>query len=376
MRESRYTDKKERKGRGGKKFSLNLRITTTPTRVHFQAPAELYEDPRSGAKLPWKVGKRHYVPTKADGSGTYVDCGDQCVVCAYTAPADFDLDIEVDSKLAKCYPATFYALQGWVEEWHHLVQYERDDKSTYMVRERCQGQNCEFCKVECQKVFGNRFALALSRKAWNEAIFPFQEEVEGHCRCGGNVYVPEYLCTGCKAPLIDVCNSCYSCKSEEIALDLDNGMAECQSCNSSWSVKESGNEDLEKAANQEAECACGVKDYPNPHAVCTEEGCDADSHDLFDAQVTLVKATADKTASTSVKNWKFQKPDERLFDPKYQGDDDMAKKIAEAFQKPMDLDRQFAPDPPHTTAQRLGVKNPFAEAGGGDASQYRRYKKD
>lgn len=325
-------------------------------------------DEETGVSYPFLPFEQHYVPSARNGKGGAVRCHDKCVVCAYTNPhmdkfKDLDLShVEVIKNLAECDARIYFAVSGWIEEWFHLVEEQRKDgDGTFHKRVRCKGRGCDMCAEGGMKVFGNRFFNAFSKKAWNEAIFGKNEEIERSCKCGGDIYIPHYVCRKCEEMVVDVCNQC-DCGSEEIALDLDSGVAECQACQLTWNIYNA--EAIQEQINDELECPhCKHVDVPEPHYVCTEDECDAKPYDIFDAQLVVRKASGEKTAEMVCDGAKVQEADERLFLPKYQGDDEWAQKVADSFKKAIDLSETYPIQTPAEQCQLLGVRNPFSNTG-------------
>jgi hypothetical protein len=77
--------------------------------------------------------------------------------------------------------------------------------------------------------------------------------------------------------------------------------------------------------------------------------------------MVIKKDSGDKKYHLVVDDWKIKEPDPRLFDPKYQGDDDIAEKIAEKNAKPLPLEQIFASDPPHVQSKVVNLTNLFAD---------------
>jgi len=241
--ESIEVDRKAgRKASSGKRWSYLLKFTTAPTRVHFGHPEKPYTHPDTGRKLPFSTRKRHWIPGGGKkGNGIYIECGDQCVVCAYTNPQAFGLEnVTADSRFIQFVPKTYYAVSGWVEDWYHVLEYYIDDKDqskgTFHRRERCSGRGCELCNDGEEKVFGNRFYANIAPSHWRDAVHDLHNKIQlSHCKCGGAIFIPDYTCVKCNKVLLDIYSTC-DCGNTEVALKVDSGTAVCNKCDSSWSA--------------------------------------------------------------------------------------------------------------------------------------------
>jgi len=367
MRQRRVVDRQhvQRQSGGKKKWDLRLQIGHAPVRVHFGVPDPLYKDEESGAELPYVPHDQHYVKRARGGKGSGFICAkDKCVVCAYANPQAYGLDLEPDLGLAKCHPKLAFGVVGWVEEWCHDVQYERDDKQgVYHRRELCKGKTCEFCKGGFPKVFGKRFYYPFSGGTWKYHIETVHELAERQCKCGGSIYVPYYYCPKCENILEDVLQTCV-CGSTNVEINLEVGDAGCKDCNRSWKAYAGDDEDLMKKIENPLLCPhCGAKDVlPMPKHVCTTEGCEAQPYSVFDCQLALRKEGEGEKQKIVVPSWKIQEPDPRLFDIKFQGDDEWTREHSDIINRLLDPSKYFQPDPPEQVAQSIGVINPFGNA--------------
>jgi hypothetical protein len=369
FKQSRRISGSEKGGGGGdgssRMFSLLWTPTVVPTRVHFVRPEKMYPDPVSGLEFPWYRGRRHWLPR----AQRYLGCGnDQCLVCAHANPAKFNIDgVAPDPDCAKSPPKGFNAVGGLIEEPFHLVDMPRKDGTgTYKSRERCTGRTCKHCAAKAPKVFGNRFYYSFSTPQWRFAVEPVMEKVERFCRCGGYRYPSHYACEKCGEVIIDMTNQCASCGARvedgDIDIDSETHRAECRKCQTSWSLLECEDPELEEAANNPVRCPkCGHTGYPSVVLVCTTDGCTSDPYDIFDVSMVLRKDSNDKKYHLVVDEWKIKEPDPRLFDAKYQGGDDIAEKIAEKNKQPLPLEQLFAPDPPNVQAKLTNLPNILAD---------------
>jgi hypothetical protein len=363
-----------------------LRLDETPVRLHFGIPEELYA--LGDSEVPFLHYLRHYVPYAGkNGKGMYVECGPECVVCAYTTPQTFGLEnVEVNAKLAKSEARPYYAVAGWVEEWFHRVEYWRDDndhsKGTYHSKERCQGKGCEFCKAELEKVFGNKFYLILPPMLWNTLI-QLQDEAELTCECDSRIYVPHYQCPACENVLVDVVETCENCEGTEIALDADTLEAECTACNHTWSADIRRNENILKEVEREHLCtSCQNNVFPSRTYQCVNPDCGTSPRSIFQMQLTLKQTGKGKDGVLHILDWKFQDPDARLFDPQYQGDNSgeekWADKIAEGNKKVINLSEYLSPEEPEQQIKALAMNldNPFMSGQGGQTYHRPRRSQD
>lgn len=360
-------------------------------KVHFTKPETLYEHPDTGAKLPFRVGERYWVPWVKRGKfeGQYIErdpTGKDSVVDAYKNPAEYGLQMSPMQKFLKLYPKIYYGVGGFVEEWFHRFKEKSEkDGNEYWTKQVCNGHGCDHCKKQYPKVFGSKVYFEIAKMHWNQSVFGWEERINSSCKCGEDsfIYTPHYECKQCQSLVVDVMNNCFSCDGENIALAPDEAKAECNDCHASWSVYESDNEELSKAVNQEVKCGdCGHKDYPVPKFVCTN--CDSpEPFGIFDCQMKIHMTVDDegKPKEMVIEDVMIQEPDERLFDKRYQDTKDSkdseewSEKIADANKKPFDLNKLLAAKSPEEQAQIIGVANPFNTGAASQGYQsYSRHK--
>lgn len=380
---SRQTDREyydSRPKRGSRLWSLRYKPTTDPVKFHPCKPETLYEDPyNKGNTFPWKRRRFHYIPWANNGKGGVIECaGEHCVVCAYMDPQRMGVDIEPDSRIRKnCWVKISYAVSGWIEEWFHLVerQSKNDKDKTYRVRELCTGRGCEHCANKIPRVFGNRAFIDFSKKAWDDVVDPVLEQVEKVCRCGGDIYVPNYVCENCEATIIDLAMTCEVCRNQgltpidDIVIDAERQVAICQTCDTEWSMLESMDENLASAVNEKYNCQeCNHVGYPAANLLCTS--CDSpDPMELFDSQFTIKKISEEKTSGLEITNWEIKDPDPRLFDPEFQGakkgctqeEREAAEGVVARHRSHIDLDKIFPILSTREQASILGKPDPFSE---------------
>lgn len=343
----------------------------------------------TGEEFPFYTGSRHFVPGAGpQKKGVYVECAQAildengkpgpCVVCAYTNPALYDLNVSPIQKYSEYNASIYYGIAGWIEEWFHEVEKpNRNDQSkTHKERERCKGRGCDNCRGNVIKVFGRKFYTAVARTHWNDSIYRTQEQISSNCRCGGFIYTQDWVCPGCQNMVVDLLNNCFNCNSDQIAIDADEGKAVCQNCQADWSVFEHDNPEISKVVNQDFRCSCGVEDLPQPRVYCSNEGCEGDGYGIFDAQLKLTKTGEGTKSELHVDDVVIQEADSKLFDPQWQGaaaDAEHAEKVAVAMKSVLDLFEIMGPDTPETQAQLLGVPNPFAASASGQS--YKSYQR-
>jgi hypothetical protein len=189
----------------------------------------------------------------------------------------------------------------------------------------------------------------------------------------------DYRCEKCGNVVLDFLNRCsnLNCGSDQISVDLESGIATCQKCGSEWSIYESGNPELVNILRGNVTCQhCKHEGQALANLDCIDRGsCKGtpDPYTIYDIQMTLRRI--DKR--TEITHWKIQPPDPRLFDPNSQGwtarseDQAAAKALAEANQRPIDLDDEFAPMSATQQAQILEVRNPFGLNTAQDTAKYR-----
>lgn len=322
------------------------------------------------------------------GKGAGILCGtpteQPCVVCAYTNPQEFDLDVEPNEGLAKCYPRDQFAIAGWIEGKFHLVKEKgrKDPTKEYEVRKRCLGQKCKHCRDDAPVVFGNRFYIGFSRSAWTNSLFEAHTRAGQVCKCGGYVYATEYKCPHCDTVLYDAAAECDKCGGTNIGLEVEDGegdyeagvWAVCEDCHKTWALCVLDNETLAEEVMDEVRCPeCGETDLMEPVDACTNEECDGDPYDVFDCQLVIKKESAEQTASLVVDSMKIKNPDPRLFDPEHQGPDPKeAERAVEAMKTPLDLREVYKLQSTSEQAKILGVKDPFMAGGGSGVRQYQK----
>ena len=367
-----------RRSSTGKKFGYLLHLSDVPTRVHFTLPETPYIHPVTKKRFGYRTGKHHFFPWGGKaGKGSYLECahfyGGQCVACARANPGLYGLAIEADSALAEYNPYIYYAISGLVEEEYHLVEYRKDQgEGTYKQRERCEGKGCTNCQEGWPKVFGNRFYTEISPPQWALSIHDLHTRVQNsRCRCGGSIYIQNFHCAKCQRLIVDVMSYCDSCKSDNIGLDPDTGMAECGNCHNKWSAFYTNHPHILEASRKKITCDCGYQGLPKPQRFCTTEGCTIDPCTIFDCSLVLISTGEKKNKRLIVDSHEVQDLDARLFDPAEQGNDEWAVKIVEANKKPLDLNYLLQAPPTHEQAKVLRCADPFMNAGmGGQFAQY------
>ena len=376
-------DRKSGRRSSGKKWGYLFRFTDAPTKIHLSHPENPYTHPKTGKELPFRAGKRHYLPGRGKRKkGMFAECGvdagEPCVVCAYSNPAAFDLEnVAPDASLAQHEAKVYYAVAGWIEEDYHLVEYYKDDndhdKGTYTQRERCLGRGCEYCLDDLPKVFGKKFYTEISPGQWRHSIHDLHKKIENrYCKCGGDIYVTSFTCGGCDKLVLDVCTTC-DCGSDDVSIDVDKGEATCGSCNSVWSAFYTDHQKLYEESSEVYKCKCGHRGFLVPQRICGTEGCEVDPYGVFDCQLTVRTTGTKKEKRLIIDEYVIQEPDERLFDEEYQGADDWAPKIVEAFKKPLDLEYLLRPASTAEQAKEIGKPDPFSTAAKGSA-RYARYE--
>jgi hypothetical protein len=388
-RDSKRVDsQKSRGGSNKRRWGYLYKFGTTPVRVHFSKPENPYIHPDTGAELPFRAGMRYYVKW-AGKNGAYIERDDpvegkNCIIDAYKNPAAFGLDIQPIAKFSNLEAKVYYAVAGWVEEWFHDVLCENPKTGAkWRERQLCTGHGCEGCKENHPKVFGKKVYFEVAKTHWNECVFGWEERINSQCQCDPEafIYIQQYNCPECKGMMQDVMNACFSCGSNNIGLDVQSARAECEDCHAGWSVYESDNAELSKAVNKESKCPhCSFQGYPVPQPVCTHCGDNNKEYSIFDCQMKIsMTGTKDgKSKEMKIEDVSIQEPDEKLFNPKYQSDDDeWADRIAEGNKKPLNLDALLAAPSPDEQAQKLNVANPFTSSGGGQGyKSYSRHEED
>ena len=374
-KENDETRKEHYQGSGGGEWSARLKFTTRPLKLHFVAPEELYVDPYNPKLLlPYRRLIRHFF--KFGNKMVYIECGgDNCVPEAYITPAKFGLNIEPDKALKHLCKTEFpFAISGIVDELYHLVEQTSEAGKKYLERVLCDGKGCENCRIQGPKnrVYGKRVYTIFSNGAWFYGLQPHIDKMARKCKCGGEIYVTEYVCAKCGAQLIDVANTCEYCTSQgvaqsEIEVEPSTQTATCKTCGCSWSLIPTDDKSLDKAVNTEYKCSCGHQGFAEPKLICTD--CEKpDPYGLFDIQFTICKESEEKQAKTIVTDVKPLVIDQRLYDPQFQGafqgasaeQAEAAQHAAERMKKAIDLDRIFVIESTGQQAQKIGKPDPFA----------------
>jgi hypothetical protein len=386
--------------KGGRYFmGLRLKLDEHPTRIHLQRPETAYQDPTNpDLSFWWKTGMSRFIKTKRFKRGIPVEMnmdGDD-LLDAYAHPGKYGLqsvDGVADGKwLSKFDPKPYFCVSGWVEEWYHLVQYEEErdgQKVSWHERVRCVGRDCENCQEEWPKVFGNRFWLDFSYAQWFGPIDAVFEVLERTPKDGGYVYPMHYKCNdedveydeegnpvegtgGCgeilsfwdkkakKEVTLDMTNNCGSCNSENIGLDAEEHMAECQDCNSRWSLLSHEDSSLFYYLSSILKCShCGHEGYPTPVMAHSEGLEEWECYDLYDVQLTVHMVKEGKRNRLQVKKFEVRDPDEKLFKAKHQGEGEAAKKQAEKHEACLDLEKVHSVMTPEEQAEILELPNLF-----------------
>ena len=379
-------DQKDSGGRrAGKKFAFLHRFDDTPTWIHLMYPDKPYVHPKTGQELPFRASRRHFLPGRGKGAGIFMECGtafgEPCVTCAYSNPAAAGLDnVAKDESLAKCEDRPYYAIAGFIEEDHHLVEYYIDEKNqergTFKRRERCLGRGCEYCDDKLPLVFGKRFYMEMSPAQWRLTLEELNKVIKNrYCKCGGDLYVASFNCTNCDRVVLDVSLTCQ-CGSTEVSIDVDKGEAVCDKCNARWSAFYTDHKKIYDDSLDKQKCKhCGHRGKLLPARFCSTEGCKVEPYTVFDAKLQVKQTGTKQSTRFIIQDWVIQPPDERLFDLKAQGNDDWAPKVVDAHRKPLNLDELLAPESPDDQAKAIGKPNPFTAAGLG-AGRYARYEGD
>lgn len=358
------------------------RPTEAPTKIHLSRPEKLYVHPVSGKKFPFRAGKRHFLPGKGKAKrGAFIDCGvdrqDPCVVDAYINPAAYGLtSVAPDANLAQHAAKVYYAVAGWIEEDFHLIDVENQsgDGKTHKERWRCMGRGCEYCQAGWPIVFGKKFYMETSPGQWQHSFHDLHKRVENtSCKCGGTIYVTSFVCSECGELVLDVSTFC-DCGSDDVSLNTETGQATCGKCGKSWSAFYTEHQKIYEESNEPYKCKCGHKGFLKPTRICSTEGCAVQPYGVFDCQLTVRLTGSKKETRLIIEDHAIQEPDPRLFDPKFQGDDEFAIQIAEAHAKPIDLDYLLKSPSPDEQCKILGKPNPFNAVARG--ARYAKYGKD
>jgi hypothetical protein len=369
--ETLNTDQRAGKKTSGKKWALLFKLSAVKTRLHMQRPEKMYLHPKTGQAYPFRVGSQHFIPFGGKrGKGMSIECAEDidktCVVHAYSNPTAYGLTIQkhdLTTEDAKPY----YAVGMWVEEWYHLVERPGtfDPSKKFKQREQCEGKGCELCAQNWPKVFGNRAWISTSPGQWRHTFHSLNEHIKNrHCACGGTIYVPHFYCKKCRNVLIDVSLSCDTCHSQEVEINGENNMAVCLHCRQTWPAFYTEHPKIMEQMGAKMRCnECGNTDKPVPDRICSQ-GCDpVKPLSIFDCQITAHTQGEGKDTRIIIDEYLIQPPDPRLFDPQFQGADQMALKIAESMRKPMDLNYLLKPMTPDEQAKLLKVQNPFSITG-------------
>lgn len=353
------------RGSSGKKWSLLWRPSEAPTKIHLSRPEKPYVHPTSGKELPFRAGERHFIPGKGKSrKGAFIECGVkrdmECVVDAYINPNAYGLtNVAPDANLAQHKARIYYAVAGWIEEDFHLVDVEnQNDEGTHKERWRCLGRGCEYCQEGWPLVFGNRFYMEVSPGQWRHSFHDLHRKIENsYCRCGGRIYVPSFCCANCNKLVLDIATYC-DCGGESV-IDVDRGVAICETCGREWSAVYTDHQKLYEESNESYTCRdCGHRGFLRPTRICSE-GCEVDPYGIFDCQLTVRMTGEKKERRLIIDSYTIQDPDPRLFDPEHQGNDEWAPKIVQAHETPLDLEQLLMPLPPDEQAKILEKPNPF-----------------
>jgi len=357
-------------------------------KIHPKRPETKYVAP-NGKEYDFLKCERHFLKHINKGKGGYVVCTGvrktangletECLAHIYADPQTFGFDFAADAQIAKSRSSSYNVISGWVEEWFHLVKNDKSDGSgTYTTRELCTGRYCEHCKRNAPKVFGSRFYHAFSWSAWKYVVEPLNEELEKYCKCGGYITPIAYVCKACEGVLEHMTDQCPSCGSDDLYIEADPSKRDCHSatcnqCQTHWELLEARDEVLRKKVTNPMTCPhCNHEGLPKLILECSEEGCDGHPHSIYDCQLVIHKESEEQTAHTKISAWSIQEPDPKLFDPKFQGDDEIGEKIAKRNHEDVPLDKidDFIPDLPHEQARILNKKNPFVESGEEDPTRH------
>jgi hypothetical protein len=388
-RQQATQDRREQMSKGKRGYwSMRLKLTSVSTKLHLQRPEKPYKDVDSDTLYWWKRGRGHFIKSAQFPNGRFVECiPEQCLVCAHSNPGQFGFKANADAALTKFESKPYYAVSGWIEHNFHMVEKKKDkqvqkgEKDTYTVRERCRGRNCEYCKKDLPKVFGNRFFYDFSAAAWRDAMLPIIEKVERFAKDGGYIYPVNYVCEKCNRELFDMTKKCFECKKDNVGVKPETHMAVCGDCDAEWSLLEYEDENLMELASNPQACPnkkCKHQGYPKPVFAHSEGLEEWESYDIYDVQFSIKKTGKDKQSQTAVTEWKIQEPDARLFDPTYQGDEqsEAAQAIAKRHAECLDLDKIHSADIPAAQASMLNVANLFAGEGGrASQKQFKKFGK-
>lgn len=359
---------------------LRMKFDQTPTRLHLQRSEEPYEDPSNpDLSFWWKTGMGYFLKTKKYKKGIFIEKNfDEDLIDAYSNPARHELQQAegvADGKwLKKFPPKPYYCVSGWIEEWFHLVSYEdeRDGKTVnWTERERCSAKGCSLCKEGWARVFGNRFWFDFSYAQWFGPVDAVFEKLERMPKDGGYVYPQHYECEECNEIMaffdrkrkedvvLDMMNKCGACGSENLGIEPEEHMGECQDCDSRWALLSHEDPHLGGYLAQILKCAgCGHEGYPRPVMVHSEGLEEWECHDIYDVQLTIHK-TDEKRPKIVIKKFEVKEPDPRLFDSELQGEGEAAERQAEAHVKCIDLNKVHPQPTPDDVAELIELQNLF-----------------
>jgi hypothetical protein len=381
-------DRQDSRKSSGKKWSFFHKLNDAPVHVHFSHPEAPYIHPKTMARLPYRVGYRHFIPYGGKrGKGQMLDCGratgEQCVVCAYENPEGHGLQNIAQQTIDQKGAQPYIAVAGWIEEEFHLVDVYNDPQNpgagTHKERHQCTVRGCQECADGWPKVFGTRFYTELSIGQWKNVIHDLDRQIKNSlCRCGGKLAVPSFVCPRCQAVLVDVALTCEHCHTQAVQFDFTNDMAVCSNCRNQWSSIYTNYPDLTKKAHEKSNCPnCRELITPMPVRVCSTPNCPTDPYDIFDCQLVLRMSGVEKDRKLVVDSCNIQEPDARLFDPAFQGGDAMAANVAESHRKPLDLSQLLKAPTADEQAKMLRLMNPFNVSGRvAGASDYPKYARE
>jgi len=352
------------------------RMDGVKTRVRFQKPETPYISPEGGGEHPFRIGRRRFLKNFGK-NGIFMECGyDKCVPDALGNPQEFDLvDVDPDPDMIKSECQPYIAVAGWIEEWYHITEIERKDKTgTFKTRVRCEGHGCKYCKNDDLRVFGKKFYTTFTIDQWWAVFRPLDNRAHTIDRTGHDLLLYDYRCRECEELLVDFLGSCPQCGEETVSVDIEAEEAMCDECQFTWSIHPDENPNILEAIDQDMKCpSCGHVAMPKPCYEFADESVagEPDPCDLFDIQIAMHKGDDKKIV---IDGWDVADPNPKLFDPKFQGGDEAGEKIAERNKVPLDLDELLQADPPAVQAKILGKRNPFDSGGDNRTRRYQRPK--
>lgn len=390
--------------RGGFYLGMRLKLDERPTRLVLHRFKEedaedykLYADPNDPeVGYYWKYGLNYFLKLKGDRYRSIEWTPEDNLIEAYRDPAKHgfaELDEAAAGAWLKKFPARpYFCISGWVEDWYHLVEKKNDKtEKTYVDRVRCEGRGCPHCQEKWPKVFGNRFWMDFSGAQWMNVMDKLLEELDRCPQDGGYVYPLHYACEECGEILefvdpkskrdvrLDMTNSCPSCGSEEVGIDPEEHMAECNDCHTRWPLLTHEDDDLKRYVDTVMKCqACGHQGYPKAVMEHSEGLEEWESSSLFDCAITMYKTMEGDKGRLHIKKWEFSEPDPRLFDPRFQGWDgdeknteakEIAEKWVERHKQALDLDKVHQVQDPDQVAETIELPNLFAVAAGGGSKR-------